>query len=82
MSLQDAKFASAISEMQEMHAIELQQVRHPPILHVREQKTLHKRNCCGRGGQELKNEEKERRGWKEKERKGLEVCCGCSKFHV
>lgn len=42
MSLQDAKFGSAISKMQEMHETELQQVRDPPILHVNEQRTLHK----------------------------------------
>jgi hypothetical protein len=48
MSLQDAKFASAISEMQEMHESEMQQVRDPPILHVKEKKTLHKRSWGGR----------------------------------
>jgi hypothetical protein len=47
MSLQDTKFASAISEMQEMHETELQQVRDRPIMHVKEQRTLHKRRWGG-----------------------------------
>jgi hypothetical protein len=49
MSLQDAKFANTISEMQEMHESELQQVRDPQILNVKEQRILHKK--VGGGGE-------------------------------
>jgi len=50
MSLHDAKFASAISEMHEMHESEQQQKRDPPVLHVKEQRTLHKRSFFLEGG--------------------------------
>jgi hypothetical protein len=83
MSLQDAKFDSAISEMQEMLESELQQVSVPPVLHVKEQKTLQKKRFfLGGGGKKKKNEKKERKCWEEKERKGWKVCCECSKFHA
>ena len=54
MSLQDAKFDSAISEMQEMYESELQQVGDPPILHVKEQRTSHKRRGGGAGVKKIK----------------------------
>jgi len=64
MSLQDAKFASAISEMQEMHESELQQVRDPPILEV----------GMGGGGTGFKKRKKKKKGdEKKKKKRGGEV---------